>query len=140
MTTANQDADKSKFKGLSIGLYYLGKYLAKVYDLYQSFKYSGKQRYMSDLDYQIKINFSLEREFDPALQKAMIDRLDLIAAHTTEPKITDQESSILESSFSNLTVIQFENEKLAQRANKAQGDKFLSKSENSICIKLAKKK
>jgi proline dehydrogenase len=132
---------------LGVGLYYASKYIAaKVYDIYRSYKYSEKQRYMNDLDYQIKINVSLERQFDPTLQKAMLERLDLLVAHATEPKFNDQDMLVLEPSYSKLTVIQYENDKLAKRANKTLEDcvkwdeKFLNKDENSIYLKLVKKK
>lgn len=132
---------------LGVGLYYASKYMAaKVYDIYRSYKYSDKQRYMNDLDYQIKINVSLERQFDPTLQKAMLERLDLLVAHATEPKFNDQDMLVLEPSYSKLTVIQYENDKLAKRANKTLEDcvkwdeKFLNKDENSIYLKLVKKK
>ncbi|MBI2790678.1 MAG: hypothetical protein HYX61_01865 [Gammaproteobacteria bacterium] len=132
---------------LGVGLYYGSQYLAaKVYDAYRSYRYSDKQRYMNDLDYQIKINVSLERQFDPTLQKAMLDRLDLLAAHAADPKFNHQDVLVSKPSYSKLTLIQYENDKLAKRANKTPEDcakwdeKFLNKDENSIYLKLAKKK
>lgn len=132
---------------LGVSLYYGSQYVAaRVYDVYRNYRYSDKQRYMNDLDFEIKINVSLERQFDPTLQKAMLERLDLLAAHAADPKFNPQDVLVSKPSYSKLTVIQYENDKLAKRANKTSEDcakwdeKFLNKDENSIYLKLAKKK
>jgi predicted flap endonuclease-1-like 5' DNA nuclease len=132
---------------LGVGLYYVGKsIISKVNDIYQRFKFTDKQRYQRELDYHIKVNVSLERQFDPTLQKAMLEKLDLLAAHAVDPTFNEQDIFINKPSCNKLTVVQFENKKLEKRAFRSPeacakwDEKFLNQDENSIYLKVAKKK